>query len=101
MNEVTRATAKRTAKTFAVIVVSIALSLGALKVVFASSAQTQQEAQATTIHLLRAVGCELGVPSSVIGHSPDGNDIIGRDPVVLRACWTDEGLQPPAYFDEG
>lgn len=41
--------------------------------------------------LLSAIGCELGVPAI--------NGI--RDPIVLKACWTDEGLSPPAYFSEG
>lgn len=40
--------------------------------------------------LYRTIGCELGVPA-ING---------ARNPVLLKACWTDEGLAPPAYFNE-
>lgn len=72
----------------AVIVTSIVVA----GIIFIFKGQSAQDAQAReqTVSLLRAVGCELGVPAI------DGV----RSPVLLRACWTDEGLAPPAFFDE-
>lgn len=77
-------------KTIIVVVISVVLALVGLKVVYGAQARDEQTAREATVHLLRAVGCELGVP--VV------NGV--RSPVLLRACWTDEGLQPPVYFDK-
>lgn len=50
--------------------------------------------------LLSAIGCELGVPAKIVDQGLLSERSV-RDPVILKACWTDEGLEPPAYFDGG
>lgn len=80
-------------RTVSLILAGIVISIVIVAVLFVvanDSSKRQQEALDRQTATQTAIGCELGVPAI------DGV----RDPALLRNCWTDVGLDPPAYFDE-
>lgn len=96
MKQMLKATFAGFLRTLAIAIITSIIVLAIIVLAFGGQTQRQQQtfeaikqASELTVRLNRAISCELGVPTV------DGM----RDPVLLRACWTDEGLIPPAFFD--